>query len=126
MPADNFAFSNQRDRIVQRAPDGLGISLGISDDGVDSVNGLGNRLKTTQIIFDELRLEEQVLGGISDDRQFGKYDQFGSPIFSALDILDRLAAIAGDVTDGRIDLRQSDFHDNLRKMFSLPLHRTNI
>ena len=67
-------------------------------------------MQAAQVVVDELRLEEQILRGIADDGQLGKDDNLGGPRLGAVEKLDGLAAIAGDVADGRIHLGQGDAH----------------
>ena len=63
MSIDDFSVSQESDGIVQRPADGGGVSLGISDDGVDPLHLRGDVGHGAEVVVDESGLEQEILGG---------------------------------------------------------------
>ena len=68
-------------------------------------------LQRPQACWDKVRLEKQILRGIpSENELWGQNDFRSTALKGAAGILN-LTCVAGEVTDGRVDLCESDFHD---------------
>jgi len=110
MAAEDGAVAEKSDGIVEGAADGVLIRFGIADEGVEAVDLLGDGMDGGEIVGDELRLEEEVLGGIAGDGQFGKNAEGGAFGSGLRGKVEDATGVAGDVSDGGIDLGKGDAH----------------
>ena len=60
------------------------------------------------IFFQELRFEKQVLGRVARYGEFGERDQIGPRLSRPLDVFDDLPAVAFEVADSGVYLRERD------------------
>src|SRR6266568_4157048 len=110
MTADDFSVAKDGDGVVERPADGRGIFLGISDHRINPAYARGDMLQCAKIVIDKPRLEQQVLGGITDDAEFGKDHHLRAAGLGLVNKFQNLSAISADVADGGIDLGQRDLH----------------
>ena len=54
--------------------------------------------------------EQQVLGRVADNRQFWEDHEASGLVFGAVDSICDERGVAGDISDGRVDLGQGDAH----------------
>ena len=69
-----------------------------------------------EILRDELRFEEEILRRITGYGEFRGYDQFRSGRLQPLVGGGNLLEVAVQISDGRIDLSETDFHGVPRKL----------
>src|SRR5687768_16891208 len=118
MAADDLPAAEPGDGVVERPADRVGVAIGVADDDVNAaVDTLGNLLHRAEVVVDELRLEQQILRRVADDRQLREDDEVRATRFRAGRELDRPADVAGNVADGRIGLGERDSHGTIRSVW---------
>ena len=68
----DLSVAQHGDRVVQRPTDRLLVPRGVTDDQVDPGGSRRDRLQGSSVVVNELRLKEQILWRIADDRQLRK------------------------------------------------------
>jgi len=79
-----------------------------ADDQGDPLRGRGDLLQLAEVVADEARLEEQVLGRVAGQEQLREGDQVGAGFTGTLGPLDDLATVSFEVANGRVELGEGD------------------
>jgi hypothetical protein len=88
----------------------IGVAVGVADDNVDPSYLPRDFVQGAEAVGDELAFQEQVLGGVAQERQLGEDDQGCALLFGAGDEIQVLGRVGDDVAYGGVDLGQGDPH----------------
>ena len=92
-----------------------------ADHGGDVRGGPCDHAELREVVADECRLEDEVLGRIAGDRQLRKADDVGARGARLVHPADDQPRISGQVTDGWVDLGESNPHNSILTAPSPPL-----
>ncbi len=84
--------------------------MGEADERGDSAGLLRDRLERIRGSAHEARAKQQVLGRVAGNRELGQEDEVGARAFRFADAVEDPLAVALEVADGRVDLRESQPH----------------
>ena len=70
----------------------------------------GKRVERGQVVLDEARTKDQVLGRIPGDRELGEADEVGALLGRARGPLGHARDVAVEIADGRVQLAERDAH----------------
>src|SRR5436853_3658139 len=110
-----MSFSNrllaheQSSRIMKRSTSAF-VSIDKAHEQRGFADATVQLVQDLQIFRNETRLKDQVLRGITGDRELGRYDQVGPGRGEALIRLEDPLEVAAQIANGRIDLGEADFH----------------
>ena len=93
-----------------------------ADEGRDPLGRSGDLVEGRARSPDEARSQEQVLRWVPRDRELGKDDEVGAGGMRLTDRVDDEGAVAGDVTDDRVELGEGEPHAR-RLTFSTARHK---
>ena len=103
VPAHQLAVVQDRRRVID-----VGVSVSEPDHHGNVTGGRRHLPQLPDVLLDELRLEQQVLGGIPGYGELRKRDEIGPRVPRAVYVLDDPAGIAVQVADRGIGLGQGN------------------
>ncbi len=89
-----------------RGVEEIALTVDETNHGDESLGGGQEAVEGAAVVGDEAGLEQQVLGRIARDRKLGEDDEMSLGGAGLLDSGEHAIDIAGEITDGRVDLSQ--------------------
>lgn len=86
----------------------MGIVIDVADEERDVLDFLAEIIEGLKALGDELRFVDEIAWGVADERHFGGDHQIGTLVHTRAIAVKDFFCIAGEISDGAIDLRDSD------------------
>ena len=105
----DFSCFEPRGSIAKRSAWGAGgVVIDVADEEWDVLDFLAQIVERLEALGHELRLVYEVAWRVADERHFGGDHQIGALVQTRAIGMKDLFGIAGKISDGAIDLRDSD------------------
>jgi hypothetical protein len=106
----DLAVLQERDGVRGFAPGPNFVATDITDDERSAASGVGKTLESFEVSSNEAILEQEIARWIAGDCQLGDGDEVSAGTGGAIVRGEDLGLVAGDVSDGRVNLGQCQFH----------------